>query len=82
MTLECAHWQLTDTNRPDILNTASGGETAFYDRMLTVEVWYPARLASGQQPGGQYSTITRNPGYYGDLTWTSCERCGAIADHG
>jgi predicted dienelactone hydrolase len=54
--------QFTDTNRPDILNTAIGGETAFYDRMLIVEVWYPARLAGDQQPGGQYSAITRNPG--------------------
>ncbi len=53
--------QFTDTDRPDILNTPRGGETLLYDRSLTVEVWYPARLARGQQPGGQYSTSTRNP---------------------
>jgi len=52
---------LTDRNRPDILNTASGGATQFYDRNLTVEVWYPAQLAAGQEPGGQYQTITRDP---------------------
>jgi predicted dienelactone hydrolase len=27
---------------------------------LTVEVWYPARLAENQQAGTQYTTITRN----------------------
>jgi predicted dienelactone hydrolase len=53
--------EFTDSNRPDILNTAEGGETAFYNRSLTVEVWYPARLAEGQQPGGDYTTTTRNP---------------------
>ena len=51
----------TDPNRPDILNITSGGETVLYDRNLTVEVWYPARLAEDQQPGGVYSTTTRNP---------------------
>lgn len=51
---------LTDPNRPDILNTAVDGETAYYDRSLTVEVWYPARLAEGQLPGGEYKTDTRN----------------------
>ena len=30
---------------PDILNTKEGGPTARYDRTLTLEVWYPARLA-------------------------------------
>jgi len=52
---------LTDSNRPDILNTAAGEATKFYDRSLTVEVWYPAQLAANQQPGGQYQTITRDP---------------------
>jgi len=53
--------EFTDSNRPDILNTAEGDETAFYDRSLTVEVWYPALLAEGQQSGGDYTTTTRNP---------------------
>jgi predicted dienelactone hydrolase len=51
---------MTDRNRPDILNTEGDGETAYYDRSLTVEVWYPALLASGQHPGGEYVTATRN----------------------
>lgn len=53
--------QVTDKNRPDILNTREGGPVARYDRTLTLEVWYPAALAAGQQPGGQYQTITRDP---------------------
>jgi len=52
---------LTDTDRPDILKTVAGEATQFYDRSLTVEVWYPAQLAADQQPGGQYQTITRDP---------------------
>lgn len=51
---------LTDRNRPDVLNTVEGGETAVYDRRLIVEVWYPALLAEGQQLGGDYTTTTRN----------------------
>ena len=53
--------QVTDRNRPDILNTKEGGPTARYDRTLTVEVWYPATLAPGQKPGGDYRAITRDP---------------------
>ena len=53
--------QLLDTGRVDILNTARGSEPAIYDRELTVEIWYPATLASGQQAGGEYRAITRNP---------------------
>jgi predicted dienelactone hydrolase len=53
--------QATDKNRPDILNTKEGGPTARYDRTLTLEVWYPATLAAGQKPGGDYRAITRDP---------------------
>jgi len=53
--------QFVDKNRPDILNTVSDGETLYYDRSLTVEVWYPTALAADQKPGGKYTTITRNP---------------------
>jgi predicted dienelactone hydrolase len=53
--------QATDKNRPDILNTKEGGPTARYDRTLTLEVWYPATLAAGQKPGGDYHAITRDP---------------------
>ena len=34
--------QVTDRNRPDILNTKEGAPTARYDRTLTLEIWYPA----------------------------------------
>jgi len=54
--------QVTDKNRPDILRTKDGGPTARYDRTLTLEVWYPAALAPAQRPGGEYRTITRDPG--------------------
>ena len=53
--------QVTDRNRADILNTQEGGATARYDRTLTLEVWYPAMLAAGQKPGGDYRAITRDP---------------------
>ena len=53
--------QATDKNRPDILNTKEGSPAARYDRTLTLEVWYPAALAAGQKPGGDYRAITRDP---------------------
>jgi len=53
--------QVTDKNRPDILNIKEGGPIVRYDRTLTLEVWYPAALAAGQQPGGEYRVITRDP---------------------
>jgi predicted dienelactone hydrolase len=53
--------QVTDRNRPDILNTKEGGPVARYDRSLTLEVWYPAALSPGQKPGGEYRVITRDP---------------------
>jgi predicted dienelactone hydrolase len=53
--------QATDRNRPNILATKEGGPIERYDRTLTLEVWYPATLGSGQKPGGEYRTITRDP---------------------
>jgi predicted dienelactone hydrolase len=53
--------QVTDKDRPDIVNTKEGGPTARADRTLTIEVWYPAGLAKGQSAGGEYRTITRDP---------------------
>ena len=52
---------VTDKNRPDILNIKEGGPVVRYDRTLTLEVWYPASLAAGQTPGGEYRVITRDP---------------------
>jgi hypothetical protein len=42
--------QVTDRNRPDILNTKEGSPTARYDRTLTVEVWYPRRWRRVRNP--------------------------------
>ena len=53
--------QVTQSNRPDILNIKPGGPTVRYDRTLTLEVWYPATLAAGQQPGGEYRVMLRDP---------------------
>jgi predicted dienelactone hydrolase len=52
---------LLDEGRIDVLNTPRGGETVLYNRGLTIEVWYPAQLDSGQQRAGSYRAITRNP---------------------
>src|SRR6187401_1998702 len=53
--------QVTDKNRPDILNIKEGGPIVRYDRTLTLEVWYPATLPAGQTPGGEYRIITFDP---------------------
>ncbi len=53
--------QVTDANRIDIVHTKEGGPTARYDRTLTLEVWYPALLRSGQREGGDYMVVTREP---------------------
>lgn len=73
---------LTDPGRPDILNTAQGVETAFYDRSLTVEVWYPALLAENQQPGGEYTTTTRNPAVIATLHGRAVRDAAALASAG
>ena len=52
--------EVSSPDAVDVLSTPRGGETAFYDRRLTVEVWYTADLAGGE-PGGTYEAITRNP---------------------
>jgi predicted dienelactone hydrolase len=53
--------QATDSNRPDILNTRQNEPTVRSDRTLTIEVWYPAKLADGRKEGGEYRTIARDP---------------------
>ncbi len=48
---------LTNPGQIDIVNaTADAAPT--YDRVLTVEVWYPA--AEGTEPGGNYSALLRD----------------------
>jgi predicted dienelactone hydrolase len=54
--------QAVDRNRPDVLNTKEGGPIARYDRLYTLEVWYPATLAPGQADRGDYAgVLTRDP---------------------
>ena len=52
--------ELVDPGRPDVLNAADGETTPTYDRPLTVEVWYPATLPDGVEPGGTYTVTTRD----------------------
>jgi predicted dienelactone hydrolase len=74
--------QVTDRNRIDILNTSQGGPTARYDRTLTLEVWYPARLAAGQQQGGEYNVITRDPSVIATLHGTAVRDAAPLTGDG
>lgn len=51
---------VVDRHRPDVRNTKEGGPTAFADRSLTLEVWYPAQVAAGTAPAGTYSALLRD----------------------
>jgi predicted dienelactone hydrolase len=72
--------QLSDPERPDILNARAGEPTPLYTRTLTVEVWYPAALAPGQAERTQYTTITRNPGIIATLQGRAVRDAGASAE--
>ena len=81
---------VTDKNRPDILNIKEGAPIVRYDRVLTLEVWYPATLGAGQKPGGEYRIITRDPSVmatiYGKAVRDASPRAGpyplVIISHG
>ena len=47
-------------NQLDVVNAKSDGSTPTYNRPLTVEVWYPAKLAAGQAAAGDYKAMTRD----------------------
>ena len=51
---------LSNPNQLDIAKAVSGTPTPTYNRPLTVEVWYPAKLAAGQAPSGEYRAMTRD----------------------
>jgi predicted dienelactone hydrolase len=74
--------QVTDKNRPDILNIKEGGPTVRYDRTLTLEVWYPAKLATGQRPGGEYRAITRDPSITATLYGKAVRDAAPVAADG
>lgn len=52
--------RLVNPGQQDIVKFKAGQPMPVYDRPLTVEVWYPAKLASGQTPGGQYKVLPRD----------------------
>lgn len=52
--------QWTNPEQIDVLGSEGLSEPVYYDRKLTVEIWYPAQLADNQRPGGTYETSTRN----------------------
>lgn len=74
--------QVTDRNRIDVLNTREGGPSARYDRTLTLEIWYPARLAPGQQPGGEYHAVTREPSITATLYGTAVRDAAPLTSEG
>ena len=52
--------KMTNPQQLDILKAKAGEPIPSYDRPLTVEVWYPAKVVSGQAGAGQYRAITRD----------------------
>jgi predicted dienelactone hydrolase len=52
--------RLVNPGQQDIARFKAGQPMPVYDRPLTVEVWYPARLPAGQAAQGQYRAITRD----------------------
>ena len=53
--------EATDHHRVDVLATTEGGPIARSDRTLTLEVWYPARLAAGQHPAATTARSRATP---------------------
>ena len=50
----------TNPNQLDVVNAKADGTTPTYNRPLTVEVWYPAKLVAGQAAAGEYKAMTRD----------------------
>ncbi len=72
----------SNPNQADVANTSNGGETAYYDRRLIVEVWYPAKLAENQDSGSSYSTATRNLSVTATLHGKAVREATPLADTG
>ena len=53
-------YQFSNPGQLDVVKYKAGQAMPTYDRPLTVEVWYPARLAAGQAAGGQYKVFGRD----------------------
>ena len=73
--------EVSSPDAVDVLSTPRGGETAVYERRLTVEVWYPADLAGGE-PGGTYEAITRNPQITATLRGRASRNADALVGAG
>ena len=52
--------KLVNPGQQDIVKFKAGQPMPTYDRPLTVEVWYPAKLAAGQVAAGQYKVLPRD----------------------
>ena len=72
----------TDHHRVDVLDTKEGGPVARYNRMLTIEVWYPASLAPGQTAAGIYHTVPRDPARSTELHGRAVRDAAAAAPPG
>lgn len=68
-------------NRVDVVNTNSGAENVMYDRHLTVEIWYPAKLNADQPRGTQYVTETRNLAVTATLNGMAVRDATALSGH-
>lgn len=51
---------LSNPGQLDISKFKAGQRMPTYERPLTVEVWYPAKLAAGQAAAGQYKVLARD----------------------
>lgn len=51
---------LSNPGQLDISKFKAGQPMPTYERPLTVEVWYPAKLAAGQAAAGQYKVLARD----------------------
>ncbi len=49
--------QVVNPNQPDLLNLTKGKSISRYERKLTLEVWYPAKLLGNQQQITIYSDV-------------------------
>ena len=41
--------QVSNPNQPDVLSSSESEQNPHYDRELTIEVWYPAKLSESQK---------------------------------
>ena len=67
--------QVTDKNRPDILNIKEGGPIVRYDRTLTLEVWYPASARGWTETRRRVSRHHARPRGDGDALRQGGSRC-------